>query len=229
MKPAAIVIGLVSGKSERCWPGRPPSAIGKQPVAGPVRIDFDGIAGDEQADGIVHGGAEKALHHYAAEHHASWRNEFPDLQRRIEPGCFGENFSTTGVTEKDLRLGDVLSLGTAKVQICQGPQPCWKLNAHVGDDRMAARFQKTGWSGWYYRVLEGGEARTGEQMDLLQRPNPEWQLDSVIRAGFAPGLSKKMALDLSNLTELSGNWRRSFARKADRSYREETSSRLLGT
>lgn len=223
-----MIIGLFSGRPEQLWTGRAPSAIRKHPVCGPVRIETLGIAGDEQADKTVHGGVEKALHHYASEHLAAWRAELPDLADRMKPGCFGENISTSGFSEKDLCIGDVLSLGTAAVQICQGRQPCWKLNLHIGDDRMAARFQKTGRTGWYYRVLEGGVVKVGDRMDLLQRPNPRHPLDAVIAARFQPSLQAEMARELSELPELSESWRRSFCKKVDPSYKEDTKKRLLG-
>ncbi len=229
MRSPATIIGLFSGKPEHLWPGKAPSAIRKKPVSGPVRIGADGVAGDVQADRTVHGGKEKAIHHYAADHLETWRAELPDLTGLLQPGCFGENISTSGVTERDLCLGDVLTLGTAKVQICQGRQPCWKLNLHVGDGRMAARFQKTGRTGWYYRVLEGGVTKVGDQMDLLLRPNPQWPLDVVIDARFDTSLLTQTAQDLSELTELSESWRRSFAQKANPSYQEDTSRRLQGT
>lgn len=228
MGHAAVVIGLFAGRPEQLWPGRAPSAIRKVPVCGPVHIGREGFAGDVQADKTVHGGKEKAIHQYSADHLESWQAELPDLADLMRPGCFGENISASGVTERDLCLGDVLSLGTARVQVCQGRQPCWKLNLHIGDDRMAARFQKSGRTGWYYRVLDDGVANVGDQMDLQQRPNPQWPLDVVIGARFNASLPTRTARDLSELTELSASWRASFGKKANPAYLEDTSRRLLG-
>ena len=127
----ATVYGLFAGAVADRWEGRPPSAIAKTPVAGPVEIGFEGLLVDAQADRTVHGGAEKALHHYAADHYAAWIAEgyLPD---GAVPAAFGENLSTLGVTEEQVCIGDVFRLGTARVQVSQGRQPCWKLNA-LGD------------------------------------------------------------------------------------------------
>jgi len=222
------VIGLYAGKPETLWPGKPPSAIRKRPLDGPVEIDASGLVGDLQADLAVHGGPEKAVHHYAAEHMAFWRTMYPGRADFFRPGCFGENVSTTGITEHALCIGDVLSLGSARVQVCQGRQPCWKLSAHVGLKDMAAQFQLTGRTGWYYRVLEGGSAAAGDEMRLLDRLHPDLSVHAVTQARFARRLDPAMAERLAALDALSENWRAAFAKKTDRFYREDARARLDG-
>ena len=183
-EPSGVIIGLYAGKPEQRWSGKPPSAIGKQPVDGPVHIEAQGFTEDSQADLAVHGGPEKAVHHYASEHMTFWRDMFRERAAQFEPGCFGENVSTSGITELNLCLGDTLSIGTAKVQVCQGRQPCWKLNAHAGLDQMAAQFQKTARTGWYYRVLETGTAGLGDRIELLDRTHADWTLQRLIYSAF---------------------------------------------
>lgn len=226
--PSGIVIGLYTGKPQHRWPGRPPSAIAKQPVEGPMQIDEHGFVEDSQADLKVHGGPEKAIHHYASEHMAFWCDAFPEQAVQFNPGCFGENISTIGLTEDNLCLGDVLSLGTARVQVCQGRQPCWKLNAHTGLEQMAARFQKTGRTGWYYRVLECGAVATGDRLELLERLHPDWSLKRLIEARFDPRLDVEVSAGLANVAVLSENWRAAFTKKSERGYVENTDRRLKG-
>lgn len=225
---SGAVIGLFAGKPQTLWPGKPPSAIAKTAVEGPVEIDADGFTQDEQADLKVHGGPEKAIHHYPAEHMAFWRAQFPDHAGVFKPGCFGENVSTTALTEHNLCIGDVLILGSATVQITQGRQPCWKLSAHIGLKEMVARFQKTGRTGWYYRVLENGSVVTGDTMRLIDRPHPDWSVHRVTQARFDSRLDPAIARELSDLDALSENWRAAFARKSDRAYVENTDVRLKG-
>ncbi len=227
--PSGTIIGLFVGQPQDRWPGRPPSAIAKQPVDGPLAVDAHGFSNDQQADLRVHGGPEKALHHYASEHVAFWRKTFPDSAGQFAPGCFGENISTTGLTEDNLCIGDILRFGSAGVQICQGRQPCWKLNAHIGNDAMAAHFQKTGRTGWYYRVVEGGTVAVGDPMTLLERRHPEWPLRRLINARFDPRLATALARELAGLEALSESWRSAFAKKSDRGFTENTDSRLKGT
>ena len=191
-------------------------------------MELQGFVDDVQADRSVHGGPEKAIHHYSADHLSHWKTQFPEQADAFVPGCFGENISTQGIHENNLCLGDVLSMGTALVQVCQGRQPCWKLNAHLGLDSLAMHFQQSGHTGWYYRVLEGGTVAVGDVMALRERSLPEWPLNRVIEARFSPGLDAEVARTLADTAALSQSWRTAFKKKAARSIVEDTSARLDG-
>ena len=228
-EPSGKILSLFTGRVENRWPGKAPSAINKQLAEGPLDLAEHGFVDDRQADLKVHGGPEKAVHHYASEHMDFWRRMFPGHADRFVPGCFGENISTAGLHEDNLCLGDILSLGTGRVQICQGRQPCWKLNEHTGITEMAAKFQKTGRTGWYYRVLETGIVAAGDDVKLLERSHPQWSLNRLIKARFDPNLAVGDALELSQLSALSAHWRQAFGKKSQSGYVENTDSRLLGT
>ena len=174
----------------------------------------------------MHGGLEKAVHHYADDHYPAWREDLPHLANRVRPGAFGENLSTLGFTEVSLCIGDVLTLGTARVQVGQGCQPCWKLNAHLNEKTLAARFQKTGRVGWYYRVLESGSVAEGDTLELIDRPQPDWSLAHVVKVRFDPQLDTETAIKLSHVPELTEGWQSAFARKA-KGASENTDKRLL--
>ncbi len=227
-EPSGKILSLFTGKVESLWPGKAASAINKQMTAGRLDLQDHGFVDDRQADLKVHGGPEKAVHHYASEHMDFWRQMFPDHGGQFVPGCFGENISTAGLHEDNLCLGDILSLGTARVQICQGRQPCWKLNEHTGITEMAAKFQKTACTGWYYRVLDNGVVTAGDDMSLLDRSHPQWSLKRLIKARFDPNLAVGDALELSQISDLSASWRQAFGRKSQSGFTENTDSRLLG-
>ena len=222
------ILGLFIGEPQVLWPGKLLSAIRKRSIDGPVALDAGGLAGDQQADLTVHGGPEKAVHHYAAEHMAFWKAMFPDHAQTFAPGCFGENVSTTGLVEEAVCIGDVFSMGSARVQICQGRQPCWKLSAHIGLPEMAAQFQLTGRTGWYYRVLEGGSVAPGAEMRLLDRAHPGFSVHAITQARFDRRLDPRRAKEIAGLAALSANWRAAFVKKSDRGYREDTRARLSG-
>ncbi|MEP3277994.1 MAG: MOSC domain-containing protein [Stappiaceae bacterium] len=224
----AEIIALFVGRVEERWPGKPSSAIGKKPTHDALHLEETGFTEDSQADLKVHGGPEKAVHHYAADHMAHWRTTFPDNADSFVPGCFGENVSTTGLNEQNLCLGDTLKMGSATVQICQGRQPCWKLNAHTGISQMAAAFQRTAFTGWYYRVLQQGTVRAGDVICLIERPCPDLSLDRLIRARFDPVLSPDFAAELAGQPHLSQSWRAAFAKKQARGFKENTDARLMG-
>src|SRR4249920_1171348 len=130
------------------------SGIFKRPVEGRVRIERLGVAGDMQADPTVHGGPEKAVYLYPAEHYDYWRGilERDDLS----PGFFGENFTAEGVTEDSVRVGDVFRVGSAAVQVTRPRSPCFKLGARVGTPRFVRTFLESGRLGYYLRVVEEG-------------------------------------------------------------------------
>ncbi|MGB3179128.1 MAG: MOSC domain-containing protein [Albidovulum sp.] len=160
--------GLFFGKVQDLWPGRDQSAIDKMPVQGRHDIDALGFVGDAQADPKHHGGVDKAIHHYASEHYDRWIAE-GEIPTGTIPAAFGENIASLGLTEDTLCIGDKLRLGSAVVQISQGRQPCWKVSEHTANKKMAYLFQKTGRTGWYYRVLEPGSAGIGDTISLLER------------------------------------------------------------
>ncbi|HEY4531330.1 MAG TPA: MOSC domain-containing protein [Luteimonas sp.] len=157
------------------------SAIAKSPREGLVRIGTRGLEGDEQGDTRVHGGVEKAVHHYPFDHYAAWRAELGDLPVLASPGAFGENIASTGMDEHSVCLGDRYALGSAVLEVSQGRQPCWKLNDRFGVRDMARRVQDSGRTGWYYRVLQPGSARAGDVIALLERPWPDWPLRRLTR------------------------------------------------
>lgn len=163
----------------RPFRGGEQSAIGKAPVPGPVRIERLGLAGDQQADLRVHGGPDKAIHHYPYDHYAFWRSAIGHHPLLDSTGAFGENISTTGLTEDMVCIGDRWRMGTALVEVAQGRQPCWKLDHRFDGAHVNAAMVKARNPGWYYRVLEEGTASAGDGMVLEERPWPAWSVARV--------------------------------------------------
>ncbi|MCI2393802.1 MOSC domain-containing protein [Aliiroseovarius sediminis] len=221
----ATITGLFTGQIKQHWPGKAPSAIHKIRAGGPVSVGPLGFDGDAQADLTVHGGAEKAVHHYATDHYAFWQSKGM-IPPGTQPAAFGENIATFGMDETTLCIGDILTAGTAILQISQGRQPCWKLNAHTHQDTMAAWFQKTGWTGWYYRVLQPGVITQGDQITLSDRPCPGWTVARVTQARLTRQITTDDAAQLADLPELAPGWRAAFAKMARGDRAEDTSARL---
>ncbi len=222
------VLDVFVGKAKERWPGKPQSAIAKFSANRCEQLIETGFVIDEQADLRVHGGPEKAVHHYPSDHYSTWLAEKFDTSFAFKPGGFGENISTAGVTEKDVCLGDVFSLGTARVQISQGRQPCWKLNMHTRVDEMALHLQNTGKTGWYYRVLQQGEVKAGDQLKLIDRLHENWPMDELIAARFDKKLDPQVAKELAQIEELANNWRQSFFKRANGDAFEDQTPRLVG-
>lgn len=179
------------------------TAIYKQPVAGAIALGGEGLSGDAQADRRVHGGPEKAVHHYAAENYARLAARFPAIAAALLPGSIGENVSTLGWDERKVCIGDVFRLGSARVQVSQPRSPCWKIDHRYATPGMARHIAESGLTGWYYRVLETGEVAPGDAFALLDHPPGAiplatlWQLwgehrppiERLLHAAEAPGLT----------------------------------------
>jgi len=204
------------------------SAIAKVPRAGSLAVTTLGLESDEQGDLRVHGGVEKAIHHYPREHYASWIVELGEHPLLSQPGAFGENFSTTGWTEADLCLGDRIRVGTALLEVSQGRMPCWKLNDRFELAQMALRVQESGRTGWYYRVLEEGSVAAGATLELVERRHADWSLQRLSAVLFDKRVDADILRECLELP-LPPNWRRTLSRRLENGAVEDWSPRLQGS
>lgn len=205
-----------------------PSGIDKHPMAHRLWLGTTGFAGDAQGDRKHHGGPDKAVHHYAFEHYDIWREEIGALPALARPGAFGENLSTTGLNEDNVALGDVFRIGGALIEVSQGRQPCWKLNIRFGVPDMALRVQRSGRTGWYYRVLEQGFVAPGDTMTLVDRRMQDWPLRRLWRTLYVDTLNRDELVAMAALPHLPESWRRYAQRRLESGKVENWASRLSG-
>ncbi len=194
------ILAVLTGKA-RPFRGDEPSAIAKRPVAEAVVVGAMGLAGDEQADRTVHGGVDKAIHHYPADHYDWWRGQLGDAPLLDAPGAFGENISTLGLDEQSVCLGDRFRLGSALIEVSQARQPCWKLDHRFGVKGVMAKVVASRRTGWYYRVLEAGMVQAGDALALVDRPYPDWPLASLFGL-LVGGEAKARPADLTALRDI---------------------------
>ena len=153
MKLISIQVGL---PREVNWHGRSvTTGIFKEPIAGPVMLRTLNLDGDAQADLTVHGGTTKAAYAYPLEHYEYWRNELPDMD--LPFGMFGENFTTEGLLEKEVNIGDRFRIGDAEVVVTEPRVPCYKLGIKFGRADILKRFLASRRIGFYFAVLREGE------------------------------------------------------------------------
>ena len=220
---------MFAGTPRPLGPRNVPSAILKEPLSGPWAISQSGLVGDQQADTENHGGLDKALHHYPHEHYQVWAAELPSIVTMLaRTPAFGENISTQGMTEDNVCIGDIYAVGSVRLQIAQGRQPCWKLNARFGVTDMAYRVQRAGRTGWYYRVLATGTITPGDEMHLLERPQPAWPLARLITLLYTRTTAFDELVAASSIPELAEGWRNLAARRVAMRKVESWSSRLDG-
>ncbi len=220
----AILTGKIAPLGDR----NVPSGINKRVVQGPVWLSTTGFVGDHQGDTKVHGGPDKAVHHYPRDHYASWCQEIGNHPLLASAGAFGENLSTYGLTEETVALGDVFRLGNAVVEVSQGRQPCWKLNSRFGVNTMAYQVQKTGRTGWYYRVLEEGEVSSGDILERIERPLQDWPLKRLWQILYVKTLDRDELEQMAALEKLPDGWRRYAQRRLASGKVEDWDRRLKG-
>lgn len=161
------VVSVNAGKPrEARWRGRiVTSAIWKSPVAGRVPVGKLNLEGDGQADLAVHGGHEKAIYVYPSEHYAYWRA----LLGHLPWGAFGENLTTEGLVEDEVRIGDRLRVGSALLEVTQPRTPCVKLAMRFQRPAIVREFARSRRSGFYCSVIEEGEVSAGDPIARGER------------------------------------------------------------
>ncbi len=206
------VTDLLSAGTSEWWDKPWQTAFDKQPVVGPVQAGALGLAGDAQADLANHGGPDKAICVYPASHYPHWRSalNLPDLPH----GAFGENFTVADAAEDDVCIGDVFRIGGAIVQISQPRQPCWKLARRWRVKDLAAQVERTGRTGWYFRVLQPGEVDAGQLVEPAGRPHPEWRVSLANEIMHHREADHAAAAALAACPALSASWRESLARRS---------------
>jgi MOSC domain-containing protein YiiM len=220
VRVVSVNVGL---PRQTTWQGKPvTTSIFKEPVAGPVGIEGVNLVGDAQADLSVHGGPDKAVYAYRAEHYPAWREE---LGRELAWGMFGENLTVEGVPPDDeLAVGDRMRIGTAELVVSQPRLPCFKLGLRFGDAQMVKRFQAAGRWGFYLRIEHAGVVEAGDPVEILSRHPGRLSVSEIARLGTrdrgdVDGLRRALAVDA-----LIEDWRPYFEELLERALRTEGSA-----
>lgn len=186
----------------------------KMPVSGPVFASQTGLERDGQADLENHGGIDKAVLAYSAEHYPKWREELKIAA--MHGGGFGENLTIAGLDESTVCIGDVWQCGPVAFQVSQPRQPCWKTSRRWRIDDLSRRVIATGRSGWYLRVVTEGEIEAGLQFALARRDHPQWTVAHANDIFHHRKDDLSAAEALANLPELALSWREIFLQRLER-------------
>jgi MOSC domain-containing protein YiiM len=185
------------------------TAIWKEPVTGPVRLDVDGLEGDAQADRKHHGGLWRAVLMYPAEHYPRWRAEWGHDD--VGPGGFGENLTVSGLDEFGACLGDQYRIGAALLEVTSPRTPCHVLARRHGLKDLVVTTRETHRHGWYLRVLEPGVIAAGLPLELVARPHPEWTVARAADVKWDAGNRREEAARLAACPALIPEWREELA------------------
>ncbi|HMS85121.1 MAG TPA: MOSC domain-containing protein [Nitrospira sp.] len=198
----------------------------KESTAESIWLGALNLAGDGQADLDNHGGLDKAVNVYPHEHYPYWAQTVG--LTNLPMGGFGENFTTQGVLEEQVCIGDIFQIGDATVQISQPRQPCWKLARYWGIKDLALHVQESGRTGWYFRVLKEGHVQARKNLVLLERPYPNWTVLAANEVMHHQVHDRQAAKNLADCDALSSRWREKLRRRALTGVPENTSLRLRG-
>jgi MOSC domain-containing protein YiiM len=211
MRLVSVNVGL---PREVIWNGRTvTTGIFKEPVEGPVRVRRLNLDGDRQADLSVHGGPDKAVYAYPAEHYDYWRGELPDME--LPWGIFGENLTTEGLLEDKVNIGDRFQMGSALLMVTQPRMPCYKLGIKFGRNDIIKRFLWSGRTGFYFSVLEEGEVSTGDTIRLIGRDKNEVTVADITRLYVSKKENLEMLHCAVQVEALPESWRDYFRQRIE--------------
>ncbi len=191
---------------EISFEGKPvTTSIFKSPVNGEVFAAYSNLDGDRQADLTVHGGRDKAIYVYSQDYYALWAS---DLNVPVlEPAQFGENLTVSGCQDADIIIGDRYRMGSAEVVVTQPRIPCFKLGVRFNNKLLPKLFWEKGRLGFYLRVTKEGVLKSGDAIELLERPKHNisvWDLWRTVIEEDRPGAARA----LNDLAHIDDGWKK---------------------
>jgi len=190
------VIGAINGEPVR-------SGIAKHGVTGgTVFVGATNIAGDAQADLTVHGGVDKAVYAYPADHWPWWEAEH-DLA--CAPATFGENLTLQGADEAAIAIGDRFRWGDAVLEVSQPRGPCYKLGIFSRADAPAL-MTISARCGWYCRVIVEGVAPVTGALECVHKSESPSVRDAF-RAAYHPKIGYALLKAVHEAPALAESWR----------------------
>ena len=200
---------------EVTWQGKlVTTGIFKEPIGGSVMLRTLNLDGDGQADLTVHGGASKVVYAYPSEHYGYWRIELPGVD--LPWGMFGENFTTEGLLEETVYIGDRFRIGDAEVFVAEPRMPCYKLGIKFGRADIIKQFLASRRTAFYFAVAREGTLSAGDAVEFIGRDQQEISVADIIRLyaferGDVKGLRRAIGVDA-----LPGSWKGYFQHQLEK-------------
>jgi MOSC domain-containing protein YiiM len=212
MKVVSVNVGL---PREVTWQGKlVTTGIFKKPVNAPVMMRTLNLDGDGQADLTVHGGASKAVYAYPSEHYDYWRAELPGVD--LPWGMFGENFTTEGLLEEAVYIGDKFRIGGTEVMVTEPRMPCYKLGIKFGRADIIKRFLASRRTGFYFAVVHEGMVGAGDAAELIGREQHEISIADITRLYAFEKDDLKSLRRAIEVDSLPDNWKGYFQHQLDK-------------
>jgi MOSC domain-containing protein YiiM len=181
------------------WKTMKLTGIDKRPVDGPVMVTppratgmgMVGLAGDRVYDVLHHGGPDQAVYAYAREDLDFWAAE---IGRSLPNGVFGENLTTEGADANGALIGERWRIGPDVILEASAPRiPCGTFQGWLAQAGWIKRFTLAAIPGAYFRVIEPGEIRAGDPIEIVHRPEHDVTVELTFRAlTLAPELLPRL-------------------------------------
>jgi len=217
------------------------TAIDKLPIKNSLYLSVEGLAGDECANKEHHGGLERALHQYPAEHYSYWQEKYADhfaanneanhtMDKAVnwQAAGMGENLSSLGMTEETVCLGDRYQWAEAIIEVSQPRSPCFQLNKRWGIESFSVDMQEISRCGWLYRVIQPGFVSADEPLELIARVSNAMTIKAVCDVFFNDPLNKVGLLQLQQQNTLSNSWMEKVVQRLATNQVESWDFRLRG-
>jgi len=189
-----------------------PSAIYIQYTEKRHTICSLGVEGDEQGDKIHHGGIDKAICVYLQESYKHW----DEIGQSLAPGAFGENMTISDLTEEGVLIGNTYRIGSLVVQVSQPRQPCFKLGIRNEWPELVQLSRNSGYTGFYMRVLEEGEAGVGMELELIKQAQHSMSIKEANRIMYSKSSTLSDYEQLAAVAELADDWKEDLSKKINK-------------
>ncbi|HAQ07180.1 MAG TPA: MOSC domain-containing protein [Bacillus bacterium] len=186
------------------WNGKTEQSAIKKKGVSEAFLTKEGFQGDGVAAAEFHGGPDRAVCFYPAEHYTQWTNEFG---MPLHPPSFGENISADGLKEADVYIGDIYRFGNALIQVAQGRIPCSKISKNNEIEGLLKRVVETGFTGYFFRVLEEGKIYADSRISLLERSKDSFTILEANEVFFRRRSDYEAIQQLLEVKGLAMAWR----------------------
>lgn len=190
------------------------TGIFKEPVEGRLPLRRLNLDGDRQADLSVHGGESKAVYAYPSEHYPYWREQLKD--EKLDWGMFGENFTTEGLFETEVHIGDRFRIGETEVTVTQPRLPCFKLALKFGREDIIKKFLDSLRTGFYFAVSREGEVGAGDEIELIQRDEDDITVTDIVRLYAQDKNDTEMLRRVVRSEAVTEAWRDYFRKRLEK-------------
>jgi len=214
IQPRAHVVGTllsvnIGTPKDVSWRGKTVfTGVFKHAVTGPRQVRRLNIDGDGQGDLAGHGGEQRAVFVYQIDSYRYWERT---LERSdFVYGQFGENFTVERLGDDEVCIGDRYQIGSAIFEVTQPRVTCYRVGIRMNDPRIPALLVSHRRPGFYFRVLEEGEVKAGDEIVKLAAGPEQMTVAEIDALLYLPGHPHQQLLRALQIPALSMGWQASF-------------------